>query len=596
MEARFFDGRRGPVFHIIHAPRSNDCRGSILFVPPFGEEQNKSRRMVAEQSRWFSAAGYTVLRPDLYGCGDSAGELEDAHWDDWLTDLEQAARDLREHHPGPLYLWGLRTGCLLAGTLARHLDAPPGGLLYWQPVTNGQVFLNQFLRIRVAAGLMDGQGESTKALRAQLQSGEALDIAGQRLTPQIAQALENAKLPAPPPGCPVHWFEVSQGQSPALAPASARWLDAQQEEGAEITTHAIRGEAFWGTQDIRTVPALWRETVATLTGQVEALPTDSQRPLVSVVMPAYNASAYIQQAIDSVLAQDYPAVELIVVDDGSNDDTVARVQAYGDRVKLLTQANQGSAVARNQGLEAARGEYIAFLDSDDVWLPGKLTAQVAYLERHPDVDLVYSRWQIWRPEADGHFVPPERVLGETDTGTSASDAGGDIPLVAERSGWLYTLLLFGSYLHTITVMARRRLIEAVGPFDPDLKRGQDYDYWLRASRHTEIHKLDRIHALYRLHGAGCITRWPDVNYEQQVLNKALERWGVEGPDGACADRRAVRRRLAASSFDFGYHHYWQGQPQLATAAFRQALGHYPLHLGSLRYLSMCAVRSILHSA
>ncbi|WP_421622120.1 glycosyltransferase [Alkalilimnicola ehrlichii] len=322
----------------------------------------------------------------------------------------------------------------------------------------------------------------------------------------------------------------------------------------------------------------------------------ADHPLVSVVMPAYNASAYIRQAIDSVLAQDYPAVELIVVDDGSTDDTVARVQAYGDRVRLLTQANQGSGAARNQGLEAARGEYIAFLDSDDVWLPGKLTAQVAYLERHPDVDLVYSRWQTWRPEPDGHFAPPERVLGENDTGAGAADADGDIPLVAERSGWLYNQLLFGSFLHTITVMARRRLIEAVGPFDPALKRGQDYDYWLRASRHTEIHKLDRIHALYRLHGAGCITHWPDVNYEHRVLKKALERWGVEGPDGTRSDWRAVRRRLAATCFDFGYHHYWQGQPRRAASAFRQALGHHPLHLGSLRYLSMSLVRSIRRSA
>ncbi len=596
MDARFFDGMRGPVFHVLHSPQTDKPRGSVLFVPPFGEELNKSRRMVAEQSRWLAAAGYTVLRPDLYGCGDSAGELEDAHWDDWLYDLGQAARRLREDHPGPLHLWGLRTGCLLAGMLAHCLQTPPAALLYWQPVANGQVFLNQFLRLRVAAGLIDGQGESTKALRARLQAGESLDIAGQRLPPQIADALQNARLPAPPAGSTVHWFEVSQGKTPALAPASERWLDARREEGAEVTSHAVRGEAFWGTQDIRTVPALWRETVAALTGQEAGPETGSQQPLVSVVMPAYNAGAYIQQAIDSVLAQDYPAVELIVVDDGSSDDTVARVQAYGDRVKLLTQANQGSAVARNRGLEAARGEYIAFLDSDDVWLPGKLTAQVAYLERHPDVDLVYSRWQTWRPEADGHFAPPERVLGETDTGASATDAGGEIPLVPERSGWLYGQLLFGSFLHTITVMARRRLIEAVGSFDPDLKRGQDYDYWLRASRHTEIHKLDRIHALYRLHGAGCITRWPEVNYEHRVLQKALERWGVEGPDGSRADWRAIQRRLAATCFDFGYHHYWQGEPRRAAAAFRQALGHHPLHLGSLRYLGMSLVRSIRHPA
>ncbi|WP_049753626.1 glycosyltransferase [Alkalilimnicola ehrlichii] len=310
----------------------------------------------------------------------------------------------------------------------------------------------------------------------------------------------------------------------------------------------------------------------------------SAQPLVSVIMPAFNAASYIEEAIDSVLAQDYPHKELIVIDDGSSDDTVARVQAYGDRVRLLTQANQGSAVARNQGLDAAQGEYIAFLDSDDVWLPGKLTAQVGYLEAHPDVGMIYSDWLPWKRDKQSKaFPPPEALAPATpDTGVPPEE----IPLLTEGSGWLYNRLLFGSLLHTITVMARRELIEQVGRFDPELKRGQDYDYWLRASRHTEIHQLDRVFALYRLHGSGCITQWPDINYEKLVVEKALARWGLEGPTGERSDRKAVERRLAGTCFDFGYHHYWSGNPRRASRSFLEALRHHPRHLGSWRYAGM----------
>jgi|GEM_PF-310960 len=587
MEAGFLDGTQGPLFHILHPPRTAEAKGCVLYVPPFAEELNKSRRMVAEQARQMAAAGYAVLLPDLYGCGDSGGDLPDARWDGWLDDLRLCAETLRERFPAPLYLWGLRTGCLLAGALAQGLQVPPAGLVYWQPVSNGKLFLTQFLRLRMAAGMMGGDRETTTELRNRLGAGETLEIAGYALTPHMAQALEAARLASPPQDTPVHWLEVMQGDAPQLPPASQRKVDDWREAGANVHATVVSGEPFWSTQEIRTVPALWQKTLGCLRNESE--PADGgtdpgAQPLVSVIMPAFNAAAYIEEAIDSVLAQDYPNKELIVIDDGSSDDTVARVQAYGDRVRLLTQANQGSAVARNQGLDAAKGAYIAFLDSDDVWLPGKLTAQVGYLEAHPDVGMIYADWLPWKRDKQSKAFPsPETLI------PAAPDAGvppEEIPLLTEGSGWLYNRLLFGSLLHTITVMARRELIEQVGRFDPELKRGQDYDYWLRASRHTEIHQLDRVFALYRLHGSGCITQWPDINYEKLVVEKALARWGMEGPTGERSDRKAVERRLAGTCFDFGYHHYWSGNPRKASRSFLQALRHHPRHLGSWRYAGM----------
>lgn len=311
-------------------------------------------------------------------------------------------------------------------------------------------------------------------------------------------------------------------------------------------------------------------------------------PLVSVIMPAYNTARYIREAIDSVLDQDYPNKELIVIDDGSTDGTLELLASYGDRIRLITQRNQGSAVARNAGLAAAQGEYIAFLDSDDIWLPGKLRLQVDHLRRHPDIGMVYTRWAVWKPEANGAFPPAAQLPSEDSGRNEDAPAPG---LVPERSGWLYNRLLFSSLLHTITVMARRELIDRIGSFDPELKRGQDYDFWIRASRLTEIHQLDRVLARYRVHGDGCVKKWPHVNYEKLVVQKALQRWGLEGPDGARTPSSALRRRLAEICFSFGYHHYWEGSPRLAVRAFGEAIAHRPWHPNSWRYLFKSLARA-----
>ena len=284
-------------------------------------------------------------------------------------------------------------------------------------------------------------------------------------------------------------------------------------------------------------------------------------PLVSVIMPCYNTARYIADAIESVLDQDYPNLELIVVDDGSTDSTRDVIAGYGSRLRLLEQQNQGAAVARNRGLSEARGDVIAFLDSDDLWLPGKLSAQVDYLEAHPDIGAVFSRWAEWTPEASGSFPSPERVL------SAHSPPAAPGAIVPERSGWLYNRLLFSSLMHTITVVIRRETVQAVGLFDTELKRGQDYDYWLRLSRETEIHQLDVVHALYRLHGDGCITKWPDVNYEYLVVRKALQTWGPCGPRGELTPERAVERRLCDICSSFGYYHYHEGDPELALKAY-----------------------------
>lgn len=299
------------------------------------------------------------------------------------------------------------------------------------------------------------------------------------------------------------------------------------------------------------------------------IPDTSERlPMVSVVIPAYNAESYIAEAVDSVLEQDYPNKEIIIVDDGSTDQTVKILEQYGDRIRLIKQANSGSAVARNAGISAASGSYITFLDSDDVWLPGKLTVQVAYMERHPEIDLIQARWQVWEQELDGSFSRPAEIC---PVETKALP-----PPIPELSGWIYHLLLLDCIVWTSVVMVRRRLVNAVGGFDDRYARGQDYQYWLRASRYTPIHKLDCVMALYRQHSDNSTHGCPRRNYAIEIIDSAIAEWGLAGPDGSKPGLAPLRRRRARLWGGYAHKQLRAGKAREASRSFARALRIDPL--------------------
>ena len=302
-------------------------------------------------------------------------------------------------------------------------------------------------------------------------------------------------------------------------------------------------------------------------------------PLVSVVIPAYNCADFIAEALDSVVGQDYPAIEVIVVDDGSTDDTCDIVTRYRGAVTLIRQANAGAAVARNEGMRRARGEYVALLDADDVWLPGKLRLQVGHLGRHPNVAMCCTGWHLLHPDAAGgyHFERPA--------------APESVPVDPKCAGWIYCQLLLECEVWTSTVLMRRDFGERVGGFDPGLRRGQDYDYWLRASRLTRIDRLDAPLALYRMQVAHD-RKFPDTNWELTVIRRAIERWGATGPDGRALSHADLRARLWALNYNFGYAHYQGGRYALARDAFVSALRERPAHLKTLLYALASKLKSL----
>jgi exosortase A-associated hydrolase 2 len=255
-EAFFLPAGAGARFCVFYPPAGVPL-GSIVYLHPFAEEMNKSRRMAALQARSFAARGYAVLQIDLLGCGDSSGDFGEARWSLWKDDVRVAQRWLRENAEGPVHLWGLRLGALLAADCARERDMSPASLLMWQPVINGAQFLAQFLRLRLGSEMLSGVAPrgGTGELRAQLAAGSALEIAGYELAPELAFAIERLELGAlAPENVPARWFEVNaEGKSsPALERAARAWGAA----GAEVDLNAVRGAPFWSSIEIAECPDL----------------------------------------------------------------------------------------------------------------------------------------------------------------------------------------------------------------------------------------------------------------------------------------------------------------------------------------------------
>lgn len=262
-------GDTGQRFCIFH-PAQGQLRGRVVYVHPFAEEMNKSRRMAAMQARALAAAGFSVLQIDLHGCGDSSGDFGDASWQGWIDDVVLAVAWLRDrdvaHAQAPLWLWGLRAGCLLAAEAAAHVSEACN-FLFWQPATAGKLLLQQFLRLKLASDMLSGNSKGLMdAMHQQLSQNQSLEIAGYTLAPALATGLEQSRL-TPQHAAPtyrVEWFEVSSRDDAPLSPvamqAQARWTDASY----QLRSHSVQGPSFWQTTEIEDAPNLIAATTAAL--------------------------------------------------------------------------------------------------------------------------------------------------------------------------------------------------------------------------------------------------------------------------------------------------------------------------------------------
>lgn len=206
------------------------------------------------------------------------------------------------------------------------------------------------------------------------------------------------------------------------------------------------------------------------------------KPLVSVIIPTYNRADLVVEAVRSVLSQTYERIEIIVVDDGSTDSTGEMLSEYEDKIKYIYQERSERSKARNEGVRRAEGDYIAFLDSDDIWLPLKVEKQVQVLNERPDVGLVYTGVQFI--DLNGH--PDDRKLC------------WDVPVRGEFYEDLMTHNVITGSLSGI--MVRQECLDKVGLFDESMNICEDLDLYRRIARYYGFHKIDlplvkiRIHA------------------------------------------------------------------------------------------------------
>jgi exosortase A-associated hydrolase 2 len=211
--------------------------------------------------------GIDALVPDLTGTGDSTGELRDATMDIWRGDLRTCVRWLLERGVETLDMLAIRFGALLLGQFEPDVPVTSGHLVLWQPVASGRQLVNQFIRLRFAAGLIEG-GDTvdSSSLRETMRREGSLEIAGYELSNDLACALEALELRVQPAHRfgRVAWFEVAAEESPDVGPAATRILSAWRTAGTRVGGRTLRGDPFWATTEISTVPALIDATLAAL--------------------------------------------------------------------------------------------------------------------------------------------------------------------------------------------------------------------------------------------------------------------------------------------------------------------------------------------
>lgn len=289
-------------------------------------------------------------------------------------------------------------------------------------------------------------------------------------------------------------------------------------------------------------------------------------PVLSVIIPAYNAASYLQQTVNSVIEENDRRVEIIVVDDGSTDETPEILAAFGNRIRSIRQSNQGLSSARNQGIAQARGIWIAFLDADDLWLPGFSTIMLAETDRlAEDYGVVSCGWQY--------------------VDTRGNKIGFSVtPSLADET---FQRLLLGNSFPTMAAIVRQDWASRIGGFDLEIDGVQDWDFWLRLSQAgCKIHRIPHVLVSYR-QVSGSMSRHVVMMREngEAVLDK------IYGKSDLPSDILHLKQKAYGFVKLWAAANYYNvGCPQQGFEAFQQSLSEFPvlLTMTETYYAIVCA--------
>ena len=300
---------------------------------------------------------------------------------------------------------------------------------------------------------------------------------------------------------------------------------------------------------------------------------------VTVVIPTYNRGHLIAHALESIRRQSYPDIDVIVVDDGSTDDTAAVVARFGSSVRYITQANRGCGAARNTGLVAARGRYVAFLDSDDRWMPFKLSVQIALLEAHHDVGLVFSDFFIEKPGGRTVERGASRWAGRPldfaemrACALSPKPGGGDgwpAPSIPCFVGPMYRQLLDELPILTSSVVVRRDAIAPFMRYAEQVKLFEDWTFFALVAREHAIGYVDVPAAVNVGHDDPGRVSHCDALTRARAYLSLLDRVWADDPRFVASDGEALRHARGRGLLAVARAALLAGEPAEARAALQQ---------------------------
>ncbi|MDF0643632.1 MAG: glycosyltransferase [Nitrospira sp.] len=291
-------------------------------------------------------------------------------------------------------------------------------------------------------------------------------------------------------------------------------------------------------------------------------------PTVSVVIPIYNCVEYLQQALTSALNQQGVGIEILLVDSSTDDSCAAIARKSDARVRYTYQESRGVSAARNLGIRQARGEFIAFLDADDEWLPDKLSMQVSALRKFPQAGLVFTDTMMFRDSTVIQAAMNRDMLKEWRRSH-----------VSDLPGWycgnLYSQLLTQDCMNTSSVLVRRKAVEEQGLFDENFKVGEDYDLWLRIARSCPMIFIDRVLCRYRVHNDGLsggedvrALRWLEAHIAVREKHRRMELVPAQHME-------LLRDILGRHAWEAGWNHFGHNQFHEARRHFSAAIRAKP---------------------
>jgi glycosyltransferase involved in cell wall biosynthesis len=262
-------------------------------------------------------------------------------------------------------------------------------------------------------------------------------------------------------------------------------------------------------------------------------------PTISVIIPTYNRAGMLKEALESALAQNRLPDEIVVVDDGSTDNTAQVVAGFGAKIRYIQQKNAGPSAARNHGIAIATGEFVAFLDSDDLWPKDRLQRQLAALEKHPDLDFIFGLEEKF--DNAKHFERYAIRDREVLQALSAADCIVSDPLA---------LLLRENFIPTSSVLFRRHCLDRVGMIDESLHQAEDYDFWFRFALQGCVFGF--------CNAALCYRRQHDGNLVNQFVNRTVSTLEVlkRYQNHSASHKDQLTQRLSALHYDLGSHLFY----------------------------------------